>query len=54
MVNWNVHFCVVFCYAVATEKKNILIKILGLGGMETSGMFYYTYSFLNQSTKSIN
>jgi hypothetical protein len=22
--------------------------------METRGMFYYTYSFLNQSTKSIN
>jgi hypothetical protein len=25
-----------------------------IGGMETRGMFYYTYSFLNQSTKSIN
>ena len=20
MVNWNVHFCVVFCYAVATAE----------------------------------
>jgi hypothetical protein len=36
------------------NRTYILIKILSLGGMETRRMFYYTYRFLNQSTKSIN